>query len=268
MGVSFGLVAGAVSAQPGIHEGDIALGVDVDRLGVSDGTVDLDTGNFIFDECAFGVELDINARTSDPGFDTELGVFPTNAAIGYFYRSALREWDGQTFDTISDERLRMSFGPVSGVSTPLEDPAEPVEGFFVGVNSDGEFHRHFTFRLELDGSPATNLASQGVFLAELELRIDSGLYLPTEPFWLIFDNGADSSEVEAAVDYVRTTIGGCGEAPCLADVNGDGLVSPADFTSWVLAFNTGGAGCDQNGDGLCAPADFTSWILNFNTGCN
>ncbi|MEL6795477.1 MAG: GC-type dockerin domain-anchored protein [Planctomycetota bacterium] len=55
--------------------------------------------------------------------------------------------------------------------------------------------------------------------------------------------------------------------PCLADVNGDGVASPADFNAWILAFNSQGPACDQNGDGQCTPADFNAWILNFNAGC-
>ncbi len=55
--------------------------------------------------------------------------------------------------------------------------------------------------------------------------------------------------------------------PCIADVNGDGLLSPADFTAWISAFNAGTSGCDQNEDGACSPADFTAWIANFNAGC-
>lgn len=54
---------------------------------------------------------------------------------------------------------------------------------------------------------------------------------------------------------------------CVADVNNDGVLTPADFNAWVLAFNTMGPGCDQNGDGLCTPADFNAWVLNFNAGC-
>ncbi|MEO1584152.1 MAG: GC-type dockerin domain-anchored protein [Planctomycetota bacterium] len=53
--------------------------------------------------------------------------------------------------------------------------------------------------------------------------------------------------------------------PCvLADVNGDGIVTPADFTAWVLAFNASDPAADQNCDGIVTPADFTAWILNFN----
>ncbi|GAB5496209.1 MAG: hypothetical protein Phyf2KO_12890 [Phycisphaerales bacterium] len=55
---------------------------------------------------------------------------------------------------------------------------------------------------------------------------------------------------------------------CLADVNGDGVVSPTDFTAWIAAFNQMGPECDQNGDGMCTPTDFTAWIANFNAGCD
>ena len=55
--------------------------------------------------------------------------------------------------------------------------------------------------------------------------------------------------------------------PCLADTNGDGVVSPADFSAWVAAFNAMSSACDQNGDGVCSPADFSAWVANYNAGC-
>ncbi|GAB5496510.1 MAG: hypothetical protein Phyf2KO_15900 [Phycisphaerales bacterium] len=54
---------------------------------------------------------------------------------------------------------------------------------------------------------------------------------------------------------------------CAADVNGDGALTPTDFTAWIDAFNNNTAGCDQNNDGMCRPTDFTAWIDNFNAGC-
>ncbi|MEO1535222.1 MAG: GC-type dockerin domain-anchored protein [Planctomycetota bacterium] len=62
-------------------------------------------------------------------------------------------------------------------------------------------------------------------------------------------------------------LGGSGGIDCPADTNGDGLVNPADFNAWVIAFNTQSPACDQNADGLCNPADFNAWVLNFNNGC-
>lgn len=55
---------------------------------------------------------------------------------------------------------------------------------------------------------------------------------------------------------------------CIADVNGDGIVSPADFSAWVAAFNAQASECDQNGDGSCTPADFSAWVANYNAGCS
>jgi len=60
------------------------------------------------------------------------------------------------------------------------------------------------------------------------------------------------------------------EPPCLgylADVNGDGMVTPTDFSAWIDAFNNNLPTCDQNGDGACTPTDFSAWISNFNLGC-
>ena len=91
-----------------------------------------------------------------------------------------------------------------------------------------------------------------------------------------------------AADNLRTSLGDQGETvfsiiftdgsmgifratpeatPCPADTNGDGILSPADFTAWIAAFNAQSAACDQNGDSLCTPADFTAWIANYNAGC-
>ena len=55
---------------------------------------------------------------------------------------------------------------------------------------------------------------------------------------------------------------------CLADTNGDGNVSPADFSAWVAAFNSGDAAvADQNQDDMVSPADFSAWVSNYNAGC-
>ena len=57
------------------------------------------------------------------------------------------------------------------------------------------------------------------------------------------------------------------DCDCKADVNGDGELTPADFSAWVAAINALAPECDQNGDGLCNPADFSAWVANYNAGC-
>ena len=59
---------------------------------------------------------------------------------------------------------------------------------------------------------------------------------------------------------------------CPADVNDDGVASPADFTAWLSCFNDPGSApfCDRadvNADGTIDPADFTAWLAAFNAGC-
>jgi hypothetical protein len=59
----------------------------------------------------------------------------------------------------------------------------------------------------------------------------------------------------------------CESDDCLADANGDGVLSPADFSAWVAAFNAMAPECDQNADSVCSPADFSAWVANYNAGC-
>ncbi|GAB5496842.1 MAG: hypothetical protein Phyf2KO_19220 [Phycisphaerales bacterium] len=73
--------------------------------------------------------------------------------------------------------------------------------------------------------------------------------------------GEVSTEIDA-VAIVRSLA-----TDCIADVNGDGFLTPADFTAWLIAYQTQNAAADQNGDGLITPADFTAWLHNYTTGC-
>lgn len=104
--------------------------------------------------------------------------------------------------------------------------------------------------------------------------------VPTTPSWTY-----DADNVGTAIafgdlngdDITDVAIGYSGEPcvrvfygiapPCVADTNGDGMLTPADFTAWIDAFNNNLPTCDQNGDGSCTPTDFTAWIDNFNAGC-
>jgi len=60
---------------------------------------------------------------------------------------------------------------------------------------------------------------------------------------------------------------GASQSPCRGDINHDGIVSPADFTAWINAYNQGLIEADINGDGSIDPGDFTAWIASYNAGC-
>ncbi|MCA9274143.1 MAG: hypothetical protein KDA31_13990 [Phycisphaerales bacterium] len=77
-----------------------------------------------------------------------------------------------------------------------------------------------------------------------------------------YDNAARDGGGAAYVYVVPTN-----PATCIADTNNDGVLSPADFSAWVAAFNSQAPECDQNGDGSCTPADFSAWVANYNAGC-
>ncbi len=80
------------------------------------------------------------------------------------------------------------------------------------------------------------------------------------------DTGNDSG-IGVVVDIGALEFQGTTPSDCVADTNGDGVLTPADFNGWIIAFNNQSPACDQNGDGACTPADFNAWIINFNNGC-
>lgn len=59
----------------------------------------------------------------------------------------------------------------------------------------------------------------------------------------------------------------CHTSLCRGDMNGDFVLTPADLTAWINAYNNGAWLCDQNYDGLCTPSDFTAWLAHYNAGC-
>jgi len=108
-----------------------------------------------------------------------------------------------------------------------------------------------------------------------DLNLIDSLDTDGSPFAM--DLSSDGSRVLVATKSVHANTFGSGGvtyvydldvAPtCLADTNGDGAVTPADFSAWVAAFNAMAPECDQNGDDVCSPADFSAWVANYNAGC-
>lgn len=122
------------------------------------------------------------------------------------------------------------------------------------------------YTLQADSNGATqaarsyNVGIGGHQHAQLLFVQNEGLYDVTFIGW-------DSNGLYAPSEPVTVRIQAGDPNLCPADVNHDGVVTPADFTAWIAAFNASAPECDQNGDGLCTPADFTAWIANYNMGC-
>ena len=157
----------------------------------------------------------------------------------------------------------------------------------------------FPFPLLVSQQAATvDIEPTGIFTSDLvdQLKVTLGLAEPFEPddgreyFIAITANSANTSEggwvwnessaggtvvfSPNAGGFWRLADGalafrleGADATACAADTNNDGMVTPADYNAWILAFNSQSPACDQNGDGECTPADLNAWILGFNTGC-
>jgi hypothetical protein len=170
----------------------------------------------------------------------------------------------------------------------VDVPPEPVSFSFPGgVPTELDEGEPTTFQVSIDPGTQTLQTGSGLlfygfdttalFLTTPLVPLGGELYEATIPagtcdqlarfYLLIPDTGGVlwTSPEDELMPYEATVV--CVPPVCVADVNGDGMLSPADFSSWVSSFNAQGPGCDQNADGLCTAADFSSWISNFNAGC-
>ncbi|MEO1584165.1 MAG: carbohydrate-binding protein [Planctomycetota bacterium] len=120
------------------------------------------------------------------------------------------------------------------------------------------------FSLQIDGVPVAGFVpvpATGGF--QDWTTVSTTVTLPAGEHVLRFQNFS-GSEQAYNLDWLEFAFNG---NPCPADANGDGTVTPADFSAWILAYNAGDPSADQNGDGLVLPNDFTAWVVNYNAGC-
>ncbi|MEO1585527.1 MAG: GC-type dockerin domain-anchored protein [Planctomycetota bacterium] len=164
-------------------------------------------------------------------------------------------------------------GPVSYQAFEFEVTESGVYDL-TSVMSSGRDHFSFLYKGGFDpAQPLANLFDYGLGNGSSPFDIPRGtsfisqLLFEGETYVWVTSQWASFRPIEPTTN----TIEGPGDAiepfVCLADTNGDGLVTPQDFGTWVQAFNAQAPACDQNGDGLCSPQDFSSWVQNFNAGC-
>lgn len=55
--------------------------------------------------------------------------------------------------------------------------------------------------------------------------------------------------------------------PCRADLNADGVTDLSDLQLWIEAYHAGRPEAEQNGDGSVTPADFSAFVAGARRGC-
>ena len=244
------LAAGQAAAQ---HDGDILLLVDQGQI-----ITNSFAGGGATPQCSFLSEFGTGDQTNDPGFDSPAGTFPTGTDLGFTITHALRVWQDGTFDTIPEERVEISWGPLGPVSTPPDDT--PVEGFTLGVSSEGEFHYHYKFALRGPNAP-------GVYLLTMTMWSTSGDIDESEPIYLLLNNDLDQGTLELAADWWRDNGAWCSADPCVADFNGDGAVNTQDFIAYLNAWSARDPRADVNADGVVNTQDFIAFLNLWSAGC-
>jgi len=230
-------------------------------------------------ETAIGTETDSDSapitgtmtiELDDYDIPTTITLIDYNFAVGQLNF----DFDYGFFGTVNASTNNLSMNMPTG-ATPATGPVDGAGAFtvdsvpnemagIIDVSGTGAVGA-------LIGATAINLAT----LPPQPVTVSGVVNVVTNEIFVTVVFPIDASDTDPDTGVIVTfmgtaTIVATGPVPedqCLADVNGDGQVTPTDFTAWINAFNNQLPECDQNGDGACTPTDFTAWIANFNAGC-
>lgn len=144
--------------------------------------------------------------SEDPGFLAEIGAFPGGAGklIAWTALDGLKYWNGSGFGTVpSGESLQITKGSQSTNIASLL-PA----GFAFGtIHADGGLHEHMTFELlGADGNPIPGDGVEpaaGIYLLTLQLGTTMDGVAPSDPIWLVYNNGDTEENHDLAVEWVE-----------------------------------------------------------------
>ncbi|MFG0293915.1 MAG: hypothetical protein ACF8MJ_12290 [Phycisphaerales bacterium JB050] len=194
--------------------------------------------------------------TDDPGFNALEGELPAGALLGFDLVDALRIWNGNDFENLSDDPMRVSLFTISRL-TP-DEAGGFTEGFdFATIGSNGAVHSHINYRLEAPETP-------GIFLLTIQLRIDTPGIEPSLPVFIVFNNNADPEQAETAAAYLEALLE---PETCPADVTGDNAVNLADLNLVLAHFGQTTTDGDTNDDGQVDLADLNTVLAAFGQTC-
>lgn len=196
--------------------------------------------------------------TDDPGFDTTGGAgFPNGVIFAFDLLDALHIWNGEDFDAIPAETIRVSKGSTSVTTPPALNQVQP--GFAFGQVGSGFLHEHLRFLL----NPPQGA---GIYAMQMRLRVTNAAYQPSEPFWIVFNQNSTPQARAAAAAYLQNLI----DPPCHGDLTGDAVVNTADlaallgsFGASVMRFSNG----DLNGDTVVNTPDLAAFLGRFGSAC-
>ncbi len=201
------IAAAAASSHAIAHgEGDVWVYLDAGRLHT--GLISEDGLIREPDVRVFGAEFGgagIPDFADEPGFQAPDGSFLPSSKIGFNILRALRSWNGSDFGAVSAATITMSFGPLTA-TTPGTDILTP--GFDLTIDDQGGLHDHPDYTLN---SPA----GMGIYLLELEFTTDLAGVGTSAPFWIVFNNGMDEAEHDAAIEWVEENLVPAPGAACL-----------------------------------------------------
>jgi hypothetical protein len=181
--------------------------------------------------------------TANPGFDASPGTFEPGTRVGFHAPEGFFRFAGDALDPVTTERLNVKF-----LTLQTDIGSAPDPGFDLAVQSNGGWHRHFSFTIKDVAQP---LPPAGIYVLPMTLYSTDPSVLDSELFWLVFDYGAGPIAQAAAMDWIAANL----LAPsCPADLNADGDVGASDLTILLGSWGTGGS-ADLNGDGITGAGD-------------
>ena len=175
-----------------LHVGDFIMRLSSDPTPKLEIGLVSDTGSPAFPDRINDGELGaaFDNVAFDPGFESQAGTFPVNTTVRLDLLGALRRWNGENFDEISQSPLFVFQG--SEHETAPESDTRVIGPILGSANSNGRIHEHATFYF----ADASRL--DGIWLFQFIIASPTGSFEDSDPGYLIFYQDADLNELVEA----------------------------------------------------------------------